>query len=229
MLSAVIFDFDGIIVDTEPLHYRAFQAILEPLGLGYPWVEYVNLYMGFDDRDAFREAYRVHGRTLGDHELEQLIDRKAAAFQEIISSGVAPYPGVVELIRSINGNLPLALCSGALRCDILPILAGLGLSEAFDVMVTAEEVTASKPDPASYALAVERLAAAFADRGILPGRCLAIEDTPAGIASASGAGIPVIAVTNSYPAERLTGAVKVVDSLAGLTLGALESLAKQAR
>lgn len=223
MLSAVIFDFDGIIVDTEPLHYRAFQAILEPLGLGYPWEEYVNLYMGFDDRDAFREAFRVHGRALGDHELERLIDRKAAAFQEIISGGVAPYPGVVELIQSINGNVPLALCSGALRCDILPILAGLGLSEVFDVMVTAEEVSASKPDPASYALAVERLAAAFADRGILPGRCIAIEDTPAGIASASGAGIPVIAVTNSYPADRLTGAFKVVDSLAGIGLEDLKT------
>lgn len=225
MLSAVIFDFDGVIVDTEPLHYRAFQAILEPLGLGYAWEEYVNLYMGFDDRDAFREAFSVHGRALGDHELEQLIDRKAAAFQDIISGGVAPYPGVVELITSINGNLPLALCSGALRCDILPILAGLGLSDAFDVMVTAEEVSASKPDPASYALAVERLASVFPDQGILPGRCIAIEDTPAGIASANGAGIPVIAVTNSYPAERLTGALNVVNSLAGLTLTDLEEQA----
>ncbi len=224
MLSAVIFDFDGIIVDTEPLHYRAFQVILEPLGLGYAWEEYVNLYMGFDDRDAFREAFRVHGRALDDHKLELLIDRKAAAFQEIISGGVVPYPGVVELIQSINGNLPLALCSGALRCDILPILAGLGLSDAFDVMVTAEEVTASKPDPASYALAVERLAASFTDRKILPGHCIAIEDTPAGIVSASGAGIPVIAVTNSYPPERLAGALKVVDSLLGIGLEELKAL-----
>ena len=218
MLSAVIFDFDGIIVDTEPLHYRAFQAILEPLGLGYAWEEYVNLYMGFDDRDAFREAFRVHGRALDDHELERLIDSKAAAFQDIISGGVAPYPGVVELIASINGTLPLALCSGALRCDILPILEGLGLSDAFDVMVTAEEVSASKPDPASYALAVGRLAAVFPDQEIIPARCIAIEDTPAGIASATGAGIPVIAVTNSYPAEKLVAARRVVDSLAGVTV-----------
>ena len=223
MLSAVIFDFDGIIVDTEPLHYRAFQAILEPMGLGYAWEEYVNLYMGFDDRDAFREAFRVHGRTLVDHELDRLIDRKAAAFQEIISGGVAPYPGVVELIKSIAGILPLALCSGALRCDILPILAGLDLSDIFDVMVTADEVSASKPDPASYALAVERLSSSFSGRKILPHHCIAIEDTPAGIASATGAGIPVIAVTNSYPAERLSGALKVVDSLAGITLTDLQN------
>lgn len=226
MLSAVIFDFDGIIVDTEPLHYRAFQEILEPLGFGYAWDEYVNLYMGFDDRDAFREAFRVHGRTLNDHDLELLIERKAAAFQEIISRGVVPYPGVVELIEAITGSLPLALCSGALRCDILPILSGLGLSGAFDVLVTAEDVSVSKPDPASYALAVERLAADFPERRIAPGRCIAIEDTPAGISSATGAGIPVIAVTNSYPAERLAGAVKIVDSLAGLSLTDFENLAR---
>lgn len=225
MLSAVIFDFDGIIVDTEPLHYRAFQVILDPLGLGYPWEEYVNLYMGFDDRDAFREAFRAQGRKLADGELERLIDRKAAAFQEIISGGVTPYPGVVELIGSIAGRLPLGLCSGALRSDIVPILAGLDLSSAFDVMVTADEVSASKPDPASYALAVARLAATFPDREILPASCLAIEDTPAGIASAAGAGISVLAVTNSYSADKLTGARQVVDSLADVRLETLHQLA----
>lgn len=224
MLTSVIFDFDGIIVDTEPLHYRAFQAILEPLGLGYPWEEYVERYMGFDDRDAFREAFQAHGRSLPPRELERLIEEKAAAFQEIISGGVPPYPGVVELIGSIRGTLPLALCSGALRGDILPILAGLGLSDAFDVMVTADEVAASKPDPASYRLAAERLAVAFPDRGVAPATSLAIEDTPAGIASATGAGISVVAVTNSYPAERLDGALLVVDSLAKVRLETLQQL-----
>ncbi|RNC67582.1 MAG: HAD family phosphatase [Desulfuromonadales bacterium] len=224
MLSAVIFDFDGIIVDTEPLHYRAFQVILEPLGLGYSWEDYVSLYMGFDDRDAFREAFGSKGKVLAAEELELLIGRKAAAFQEIIADGVTPYPGVVELIEAISGQLPLALCSGALHCDIHPILTGLDLSGAFDVMVTADEVQASKPDPASYRLAVERLSSIFPDGGILPDACIAIEDTPAGIASASGAGIPVVAVTNSYPADRLAGARKVVDSLAGITLETLRQL-----
>lgn len=224
MLSAVIFDFDGIIVDTEPLHYRAFQAILEPLGFGYSWDAYVEVYMGYDDRDAFREAFRVRGADLEDRELEGLIARKAAAFLEIIASGVAPYPGVVELIRSIKESRPLALCSGALRSDILPILEGMDLSGIFDVMVTAEEVSASKPDPASYTLAVRRLAAAFPDRQIRPETCIAIEDTPAGIASATGAGVGVLAVTNSYPAVRLAGARRVVDSLADVNLADLEAL-----
>lgn len=95
MLAAVIFDFDGIIVDTEPLHYRAFQEILVPLGLGYSWAEYLRLYIGFDDRDAFRNTFLSAGRTLRDEELQALVREKGAAFQGIIAAGVEPYPGVV--------------------------------------------------------------------------------------------------------------------------------------
>jgi len=223
MLNAVIFDFDGIIVDTEPLHYKAFQELLVPLGLGYSWEAYLETYLGFDDRDAFREAFRAGGRPLSDQELKDLIHGKAEAFLRIVSVGVAPYPGVVELIRSISGTMPLALCSGALRSDIDPILVQLGLTGAFDTLVTADEVAASKPDPESYRLAVQRL------QEIFPGRVdaaasIAIEDTPAGIASATGAGLNVLAVTNSYPRERLAGACKVVGSLVGIDLEGLRLL-----
>ena len=224
MLAAVIFDFDGIIVDTEPLHYKAFQEILVPLGLGYGWDDYLGHYIGFDDRDAFREVFRINGRVLSAEELQRLIGEKADAFQKIIASGVDPYPGVVELISSLSGRLPVGLCSGALRSDIEPILAQLGLSSAFDSVVTADEVLASKPDPESYALAVHRLAETFPGRPIIPSACLAIEDTPAGIASATGAGLKVLAVSNSYPPERLCSAARVVDSLAGVDCQSLSRL-----
>ena len=224
MLSAVIFDFDGIIVDTEPLHYKAFQEVLVPLGFGYAWEEYLRHYIGFDDRDAFREAFRAGNKMIDAEELKSLIERKAAAFNRIIASGVKPYPGVVELIRSIQGDLPLGLCSGALSGDINPILKQLGITDAFDAMVTADEVAASKPDPESYLLAVERLAAVFPDKGISAGNCLAVEDTPAGIVSATGAGLKVLAVANSYPEERLTGAFRVVDSLVGIDCQGLSRL-----
>ena len=223
MLNAVIFDFDGVIVDTEPLHYRAFQELLAPLGLGYSWEEYLETYLGFDDRDAFREAFSAGGRPLSDQELKTLINGKAEAFIRIVSVGVAPYPGVVELIRSISGVLPLALCSGALRSDIDPILVQLGLTGAFDTLVTADEVAASKPDPESYRLAVQRLQDIFPGR-VDPAASFAIEDTPAGIASAKGAGLNVLAVTNSYPKERLTGACLVVDSLATMDIEGLRLL-----
>jgi beta-phosphoglucomutase len=224
MLKAVVFDFDGIIVDSEPLHYKAFQKLLEPIGAGFSWGEYVEKYMGFDDRDAFREAFRVHGLELGDEKLTRLISEKAAMFQEVAAEGVNAYPGAVELIRYLSGKTPLALCSGALLSDIEPVLGMLSIPDAFDCIVTADDVSASKPDPASYSLAIQRLQQLFPGQAISPSSSVAIEDTPAGISSAKGAGLKVLAVTNSYPAAELRAADSVVESLSTITIEDLRQL-----
>ena len=211
--EAVIFDFDGVIVDTEPLHYAAFQRLLEPLGLGFSWAEYVETYMGFDDRDAFIEANKKSGSVLSALELKSFIDSKADIFQEIIRNGISAYPGVIELVRSIHtSQTPLAICSGALRSDIGPILETLGISDCFDIIVTAEDVAKSKPDPECYRLALIRLNTCR-KLNLLPDHVFAIEDTPAGIAAAKGAGLRVIAVTNSYSAAHLTQADHIMDTL----------------
>jgi HAD superfamily hydrolase (TIGR01509 family) len=220
MLSAVIFDFDGIIVDSERLHWAAFNKVLEPLGKIISWPDYVQTYIGFDDRDAFRHAFPMVGKS----ELSGLIEKKAAAFQELLESdGAAALPGAVELIKHLSGNIPLAICSGALREDILPILGKLGIENAFDTIVTADDTHISKPDPAPYSKAWKNLTEKFQTlENVSSG--LAIEDTPAGIASAKGAGLKVLSVTNSYPAEALIQADAVVDSLEGLTLTKLNEL-----
>jgi beta-phosphoglucomutase len=211
--EAVIFDFDGVIVDTEPLHYAAFQRLLEPLGLGFSWGQYVDTYMGFDDRDAFTEAFKAHGTGLSATALQSFIDRKADLFQEIVRDGISAYPGVVDLIRGIRASrTPLAISSGALRSDIGPILETLGIAGCFDVIVTAEDVARSKPDPECYRLAHTMLNE-FWRLNLTPGQVLAIEDTPAGIAAAKGAGLCVIAVTNSYPAAHLSQADHIVETL----------------
>ncbi|MGA7827342.1 MAG: HAD family phosphatase [Geobacteraceae bacterium] len=223
MLKAVVFDFDGIIVDTEPIHFQAFQSILQPLGLGYSWEEYLEKYIGFDDRDAFREAFKRTGKILDDGLLATFINHKAEFFEKIIRQGVQPYPGVIDLVKSLSGTLPLALCSGALRRDILPILDQFGLQTAFDTTVTADDVKASKPDPESYILSLQRLKKVFPSTTILPEECIAIEDTPAGISSATGAGLAVLAVTNSYPAQRLAGANHICNSLKDITYEVLQT------
>ena len=216
-VKAVIFDFDGVIVDTEPLHFAAFQKLLEPLGLGFTWDQYVETYMGFDDRDAFREAFRTGGCPLDDHELQRLIAAKALLFQEIIHEGVKAYPGVVELIRGLKrASLPLAICSGALRSDILPILKQLSIDHCFDTLVSAEDVTRSKPHPQCYQLAFQLLRQTRSDAQFSPDETVAIEDTPAGISAATQAGLRVIAVTNSYPQDQLGTADHAVTSLEGL-------------
>jgi beta-phosphoglucomutase len=212
--EAVIFDFDGIIVDTEPLHYRAFLSVLEPLGMGFPWEEYVATYMGFDDRDAFREAYRARGRDLDGESLKSLVAAKSRVFLDILRAGVQPYPGAVPMIASLHAaGIPLAISSGALMSDIAPILGRLGIDGCFPVVVTADDVRKSKPDPECYALAFRRLSRMHPSRVKVPERSFAIEDTPAGIRSAKGAGLRVLAVTNSYGAGELAEADWVADSL----------------
>lgn len=212
--EAVLFDFDGILVDSEPMHYRAFTEVLDPLGMGFPWKEYVEIYMGFDDRDAFREAFRAKGIDLDDANLARLVAAKSRAFQDGLRNGVNAYPGAVLMIESLRAaGRPLALCSGALRADIDPILAQLGVARCFDVIVSTDDVRRSKPDPESYALAFGRLSERYAALLTVPGKSIAVEDTPAGIRSAKGAGLRVLAVTNSYGAGELAEADWIVDSL----------------
>ncbi len=212
--DAVIFDFDGVIVDSEPLHYKAFQEVLEPLGIAFPWQEYVDTYMGFDDRDAFLEAFRAHGKDLDDRRLKQLVASKSAIFLDIIRNGVRAYPGTVSLVTSLDASgLPLAISSGALRSDILPILDILGITRCFPHVISADDVRKSKPDPECYSLAFRRLKQTHPLLVSTPDRCLVIEDTPAGIRSAKLAGLNVLAVTNSYSGKQLTEADYLTDSL----------------
>lgn len=212
--SAVIFDFDGVIVDTEPIHYQAFQRVLEPLHLGFSWQEYVATYMGFDDRDAFAEAFAVKGKPIAPNELQKLIARKADIFQEIIHDGITAYPGAVDLITKLHRvQVPLAISSGALRSDIMPILGKLGITDCFSIIITAEDVAKSKPDPESYCVAFERLRTIHQQSVLSHNKTLVIEDTPAGIEAALGAGLQVLAVANSYPRENLFRACSIIESL----------------
>ena len=228
-LAAVIFDFDGVIVNTEPLHFAAFREILQTKGLAFGWDEYVSFYLGFDDRDVFREAFKRGGRVLSNSELSELMRAKARLFQELAEQkGADPFPGVLPLIKSLAKKVPLALCSGAVKSDIQPILRRLKLDRAFDAVVTAEDVSASKPDPASYVLALKRLARAFPSGGVVAERGVAIEDTPAGIAAAKGAGLRVLALSNSYAPAKLNEADRVVPSLKKIMKCDLERLVERA-
>ena len=219
MLTAVVFDFDGIIVDSEPMHFRAFNEVIQPLEMEFTWEEYCETYIGFDDRDAFRAIFKTHGKKTCSRDVAHLIDQKAEVFQKYVQNGEAtPLPGAVELIKSIPVRLPVALCSGALKGDILPIIGNLGIHNAFSVIVSAEDTPKSKPNPAPYKLALEKLGVDDA------ATALAIEDTPAGILSAKGAGMKVLAVTNSHDRDYLMEADAITDSLEKVTRLTLENL-----
>ncbi len=224
-LQAVIFDCDGVLVDTEPLHYRAFQTVLGPLGLGHSYEHYLEYYIGFDDRDAFLEAFREAGRALDGDALTHLIHAKEKVLHGMIKVGIPSFPGVVALVRDLAAHrVPLAVASGALRREVEAFVHGLGLTGHFPVIVAADDVQRSKPDPETYVKALDRLRLDFSQDALDPDSCLAIEDTPAGIQAAKGAGLFVIGVTNSFPADQLKGADHVVASLAELGFSTLAQL-----
>jgi HAD superfamily hydrolase (TIGR01509 family) len=224
-LAAVIFDCDGVLVDTEPLHYQAFQEVLRPLGMGFDYEHYLDRYIGFDDRDAFIEAFREAGHSIDPATLASLMTAKAKALLRITSKGISSFPGVVELVHElVSYKVPLAVASGALRHEVEAFTDALGIRTAFSIIVAADDVTRSKPDPETYLTALVRLKARLNRGDIDPRSCIAIEDTPAGIRSAKEAGIYVIGVANSYPVSGLGEADMVVESLTRLDVPGLMRL-----
>ena len=201
-------------MDSEPLHYRAFQEVLAPLGMGHDYEHYLKHYIGFDDRDAFLEAFRCAGRPLAPGALAALIQAKEAALQRILADGISTFPGVVALVQQLaEHGVPLAVASGALRHEVEGFLDALGIRKAFSAIVAADDVNRSKPDPETYLTALKRLSEVLPSRELRPDACIAIEDTQAGIRSAKSAGLFVIAVANSYGADQLSEADFVVESL----------------
>jgi len=222
MFKAIVFDFDGVVVDSEPAHFKAFLHVAKPLGLSFLYETYLQEYVGFDDRDAFTHMLSKLNLPADNAHIAKLIADKADAFEAIVRQGMDTIPGVVSLIQeAVAAKFPIAIASGATRRDIDVILAGLNLNASFDPIVTADLVTHSKPDPTSYQMAVEGLAKRLPELDLKPGECLAIEDTTAGLASATGAGLMALGLTTTGPAEALAQASRVIPNLQGVTLDKL--------
>jgi HAD superfamily hydrolase (TIGR01509 family) len=224
MLKAVIFDFNGVLVDDEPIHFELFRKVLAEEGLTLTNEAYVERYMGMDDRGCFRAVFEDNGRKVNDAEVAQLIGRKAAYYRETIAERIVIFPGVKRLVPELAARFPLAVASGALRAEIEMILQVARLKDYFSVIASAEDVDHGKPHPEVFVKAL---------RGLNEGRrepiraseCLVIEDTKDGLAAAHRAGIKCLAVTNSYPAAELE-AEAVVDSLEEVTIPFLEAIFK---
>jgi len=223
MLRAIIFDCDGVIADTEPLHMATFQQVLAEEGITLTERDYYRYYLALDDRGCYTKAFSENGKSLTQEKLKELIARKASYVEPMMRAQVRLFPGVTEFIKVSAKQYPLAVASGALRHEIDLILECGGVLDCFQTIVSAEDVTRGKPDPESFLKALALINQRTGE-SIAPNQCLVIEDSIHGIRAARLAGMKRVAVTNSYTKDQLSEADSVVDSLAGLSLRQAESL-----
>jgi beta-phosphoglucomutase len=223
MLKAIIFDCDGVIADTEPIHMAAFDRVLVEAGIALTEEDYFAHYLALDDRACFIRAFGEGGAALVQEQLNELIRRKAEYVEQAMKAGVRIFPGVAGFINRAAECYPLAIASGALRAEIELVLKFSGLRDCFRAVVSAEDVARSKPDPDPFIKALDLLIALTGDR-IESGECLVIEDSIRGIRAARRAEMPCLAVTNSYPKDKLSEADLVVESLAELSLENVQGL-----
>jgi len=223
MLKAIIFDCDGVIADTEPIHMAAFGRVLSEEGITLTEEDYFAHYLALDDRGCFTRALDGRGRSLTQKQLSEMIMRKAEYVEPAMRAELRILPGAAEFIHLASEVYPLAVASGALRAEIELVLKYGGLRDRFRVIVSAEDVARSKPHPDPFLKARELLNAVTGDH-IEPAECLVIEDSIHGIRAAHQAAMRCLAVSNSYPREKLAEADRIVDSLAGLSLRDAEAL-----
>lgn len=222
MLKAIIFDCDGVIANSEPIHMSAFALVLAEEGINLTKEDYFDHYLALDDRGCFSKAFAQRGDVLSVDQQTELIKRKASYVERDMRESLQLLPGSAELIRTASQSYPLAVASGALRHEIELILDRGSLRDCFRVIVSAEDVERCKPDPEPFLKALQLLNLSLDP--IEPAECLVIEDSIHGVRAAGKAAMRCLAVTTSYPADKLTGAVRVVDSLADISLREIEAL-----
>jgi beta-phosphoglucomutase len=218
VIRSVLFDFDGVLVDSEEHHWRAFRQTLAAGGISLPRALYDRRYLAFDDRTALAAMLRDAGGPGRESQpsrsrIEALLRRKRAAYLRLIGGRLRVARPAAELVRALRRRVPLAIVSGARRKEILAALRRGGVAREFRVIVTAEDVKRSKPDPEGYLLALRRLDLDSGEGSV------AIEDSPGGILAARAAGLRVLGIATSYPPRTLrhAGATRVARGIADLT------------
>ena len=225
MLRAVVFDFDGVITDSESLHFRAFNRILGRFGVQITTQEYYEKYLGLSDRDCFKTLIDEGSLHAPGQGVEDLVAQKKEVYAHLaategqIIEGVRPF---LDLLA--EHKVALAICSGALLGEIKVILQRAGLEGFFPVIVSADQVTKGKPHPEGFLLTLKRLNETVGP--VRAEQCVVVEDSHWGLDAAIAAGMHTVAVTNSYSADQLAMAERIVDRLDIVTLDDLERLCR---
>ena len=223
MLRAIVFDFDGVIANSEPLHFAAFRDVLAEEGVTLTEGDYYARYLGYDDVGVFT-AIGAGRAAWGPTDIARLVARKAVRLEALEHDISVLFPGAADAVRRAAAAIPVAIASGALGGEIRRVLEREHLAACFTAIVAAEDTPVSKPAPDPYRRAVALLAAACGGT-LAAGDCVAIEDSIWGLQSARAAGLRTVAVTNTYESAAFDGAADlVIESLASLDLDALSRL-----
>jgi beta-phosphoglucomutase len=224
MLRAVIFDFDGVITDSEVLHLRAFNQSLAPYGIEITTKDYYTTYLGFNDNDCYSLLVEKGLLKMSEQEINAIMDQKKRIFEQLSKTEGKMIEGVRDFLTMLEqNNVPMAICSGSLLTEVEMVLEEARLRNLFEVIVSGEQVKKGKPDPEGFILTLKRLNENRED-SITAKQCIAIEDSHWGLEAAKAAGMHTIAVTNSYDAEQLSMADKIVDRLNELSMDDLHQL-----
>jgi beta-phosphoglucomutase len=225
MIKAIFFDFNGVIIDDEPLQMAAYQHVLRDHGINVSESDYYGA-LGMDDKHFVRAAFVRGKKSLTDEVLRMILDRKAAHHLKLIENELPLFPGVITFLKVASRHYSLGLVSMATRVEIEYTLNRARLRNLFSVMVSAENVDVCKPAPDCYRIALGKLNTRRGEARLLPllpRECLVIEDSPPGIESGRQAGMRTLGVTNTVSAEvlRASGSEVVTASLADWTVEAV--------
>jgi beta-phosphoglucomutase len=216
-IQAVVFDFDGVLANSEPLHLRAYEVVLGEAGSSISRRDYYQHYLGFDDVGVFRAISEARGHGWTEAQIAALVVRKTSVFEEMVASGDLLYPRAIDCVSRLAERYPLGIASGALRHEIEHVLHSSRLDRYIRFIVASGDTPLSKPAPDPYRRAAEL-------HGLPAAACVAIEDSRWGIDSARAAGMRTVGITHTYAAAEIGNADVVIDSLDQFTASLIDSL-----
>ena len=221
-MRAILFDFNGVLVDDEPIHFETMQRVFHEEGIEITEKDYFSNYLGLNDRNCISAILKNHQRASPGELVSRLVARKASYYQlQIRKIGFPEIPGAAELVREAHASgWDLGVVTGALRTEVEGALRQMKLSSCFKTLVTADEVPQGKPNPEGYRRGLQALNALppLPARLFHPHEVLVIEDSPLGIQAAQALGMPTLGVASTQTLERLETADRVVAEMAELSL-----------
>jgi HAD superfamily hydrolase (TIGR01509 family) len=217
MIKAILMDFNGVIINDEPIQMKAYQEVLKGDGIDLTDADYYSS-LGTDDRSFTLNAFKRAGKSVSDSKVDEIVAAKSAKWREMVDGELPFFDGIENFIEKMSRVFSLGIVSMASRHEIEYVLEKGGLAHHFDVLISAEDVAKCKPDPECFRLGFAQLDAARTSAGHLPmahSECLVIEDSPPGVISATTAGLQALGVTNTVSAKDLrdAGAAAVANDL----------------